>query len=120
MKKIILKLLMLYFLTACSQNDVENISLSGVVRNSMTNKIIQIKKSEFKIECWKYSGSKDESYSDSEKVYIETNDKGEFSKTFDKGALIIFIIKAEGYQKFVKKIYVKESNNVCDVNLIPL
>ena len=105
---------------SCSRNDIENISLNGIVKNSVTNKSIQIKKSELKIECWKWAGSKGEAYGDFERIRIPTNTQGEFSLNFDKGALIIIVIKAEGYEKFVKKIYVKESNNVCDVNLIPL
>ena len=120
MRKIIFILSMFSFLTSCSQSDVNNINLKGVVKNNKTKEPVIVKKAEFKIECWKYGNSTSEGYGDFERINIETNDKGEFSKTFDKGALIIFIIKAEGYKKFVKKLYLKKSDNTYDINLIPL
>lgn len=120
MKKIIVILVMFSFLISCLQNDVENLSIKGLIKDSSTNEFVVVKKEEFKIECWKKGDSEGESYGDFERINLATNNQGEFSKNFDKGALVIFIIKAKGYKKFVKKIYMKKSDNFSEINLIPI
>ncbi|MGY5352459.1 hypothetical protein ACXGQW_07835 [Wenyingzhuangia sp. IMCC45533] len=120
MRNLLLMLTMLSFMVSCSKKDVNNLSIKGTIKDKFTNERVVLKESELKVECWKWDGSRDDSYADFERIKLPTDSSGEFSLDFDKGALIIVIIKAEGYQKYVKKIYAKKSDNTCDISLIPL
>lgn len=119
MKKIIFGLVLIFSLLSCAKKDVVDVSINGVVKNSITQKPITGKELTIKVECWKWSNTSDESYGDFEKLNIKTNQKGEFKVNFNKGDLIIYKINEKGYKKFVKKMYLKKSDNFYEINLIP-
>lgn len=109
-------------MVSCSKKDIRNVSLDGTIKNSITGQPIRINKNEFLIECWKYGDRDrygDPSYDSVDRINIYVNEKGEFSSSFDKGSLLIIIIEAEGFEKFVKKIKLKKSKNTFEVDLVP-
>ena len=106
---------MLFFMFSCKSNDIQNLTISGTVKDSETNKVVS--EIEVVLICWKYGDSPDQSYSEEEKVTLKTNSKGKYSHTFDKGAYIEVKVLSPNYKKYHEAKEVYEKKNTFDIFL---
>lgn len=112
MKRIIL--ILVAVLVSCCQNDIENITISGSVLDSLTKK--PLKEVEIKVVCWIYGDSVDESYTDSKTKIVKTNNEGKYFLAFEKGAFIEVIANHEGYTE-VHEGHHLSKNNIINIKM---
>lgn len=107
-------------LISCAGKDVENITIKGTIFNKHTNKPIKNSNITIEVECSKYDNSPDESYNDYEIKTVKIDADGNYSVSFNKGALIIFDVVMDGYSRYIDKIYINKKENTHDIYLIPV
>jgi len=116
MKKIIL--IAVIFMFSCQRSDIENVTISGIVKNEKTNEPLE--GVEVILICWKYGNSPDQSYSEDEKVTVKTNSKGKYSHKFNKGAYIEVKVSIPDFKEYHEAKDVYSKKNVFNISLNPL
>lgn len=116
-----LLLFIFLFIISC-QKDVENITIKGIIFDTYTHKPIKNKVIGIEIVCWKYGNkhSSDPSYAEHELRRILVDSNGNYSVSFNQGALVTFDISTDGYGRYQKSFYIKNSEVTHNIDLIPL
>lgn len=104
----------IFCLTSC-YNDIHNIRIQGIIKDSISKKPIQNVR--VSIICWKYGNTPDGSYTGKDSVTIFTNKDGLYRYNFNKGAFIEIKTFSENYvnQHEIRDIIDKQ--NTIDINL---
>ena len=107
-------------LISCAGKDIENVKIKGTVFNKQTDMPIKNSNITIEVECSKYDNSPDESYNDYEIKTVKIDADGNYSVSFNKGALVIFDVAVNGYSRYIYKLDISKSENTHDIYLIPL
>ena len=111
-----LYMMFLFFSVLSCNQDIENITIKGVVRNAKTKEFMS--NVEVVVICWKYGDTPDGSYTEEEKIIIKTNNKGEYRFSFDKGAFVEVRVFANGYIDGYETKEIYKKINSIDIYLI--
>lgn len=108
-------ILLTFFLISCYK-DIDNVNITGVITDSITEKPLENVK--VSIICWTYGNTPDGSYTGQDSVTVITNKEGRYNHNFNKGAFIEIKTTIPNYQSQHKSTDVTTKENVIDLKLI--
>ncbi|NRD19671.1 hypothetical protein HNV08_06395 [Winogradskyella eckloniae] len=100
------------------QNDVELLRITGTVKNKITN--LPIANMKLKMKCWYYgNNSPDQSYTGKYDTIMQTDNNGEYTAYFKKGAFLFIETNDSIFEKIEASKHLKWSNYTIDIAMKP-
>jgi hypothetical protein len=111
MRNYILVIVMV-FLCSCHR-DIQGLTIEGIVYEAENKE--PIPGVDVTVVCWTYNNSPDESYSASETRVVQTDTKGKYSVSFDKGAFVEVYVVLNEHLKGNESVEVYDKRETVDV-----